>query len=114
MIRGRCGPATISLRPPTPVADTWAGLFRRCRSSTSILVFTDAAAQQQLLRSRWYSGGYVLRAAEERRLSQLPLPLRQHLDSAALRLTLVPKLTASLADEQAPQMRLEVLELGVA
>lgn len=74
------------------------------------LVFTDAAAQQQLLRHRWHQGGYVLRAAEERRLAQLPLPLRQHLDSAALRLTLVPKLTASLASEQASQMRLEVLE----
>ncbi|WBO83675.1 M28 family metallopeptidase [Hymenobacter yonginensis] len=74
------------------------------------LVFTDTAAQQQLLRRRWYSGGYVLRAADERRLPQLPQPLRQHLDSAALRLTLVPKLTASLADEQAPQMRLQVLD----
>jgi hypothetical protein len=74
------------------------------------LVFTDAAAQLQLLRHRWHSGGYVLRAAEARRLAQLPPPLRQHLDSAALRLTLAPKLTASLADEQVRQMRLEVLD----
>ncbi|WBA40725.1 M28 family metallopeptidase [Hymenobacter canadensis] len=74
------------------------------------LVFTDAAAQQQLLHHRWYFGGYVLRAADERRLAQLPLPLRQHLDSAALRITQVSKLTASLASEQASQMRLEVLD----
>ena len=36
------------------------------------LVFTDAAAQQQLLHHRWYSGGYVLRAADERRLPSCP------------------------------------------
>ncbi|WP_139925529.1 M28 family metallopeptidase [Hymenobacter sp. DG01] len=74
------------------------------------LTFTDAGAQQQLLRQAWHGGGLVLRAADERRLAMLPLPVRQHLDSAALRLTLVPKLTASLAAEQAPQMRLQVLD----
>lgn len=74
------------------------------------LVFTNATAQQQLLRHPWHNGGFVLRAADARRLSALPLPLRQHLDSASLRLTLVPKLTASLAAEQASQMRLEVLD----
>ncbi|MFC4791225.1 M28 family metallopeptidase [Hymenobacter endophyticus] len=72
------------------------------------LAFTDATAQQQLLRHSWHGGGLVLRTADERRLATLPLPLRQHLDSAALRLTLVPKLTASLASEQASQMRLQV------
>ncbi|GAB2771850.1 hypothetical protein HNQ93_000679 [Hymenobacter luteus] len=74
------------------------------------LVFTDAGTQRQLLRQPWHGGGLVLRAADERRLPMLPLPVRQHLDSAALRLTLVPKLTASLAAEQAPQMRLQVLD----
>lgn len=74
------------------------------------LAFTSTVAQQQLLRHPWHNGGFVLRAADERRLPALPLPLRQHLDSAALRLTLVPKLTASLAAEQASQMRLEVLD----
>ncbi|WP_170172455.1 M28 family metallopeptidase [Hymenobacter rigui] len=74
------------------------------------LTFTSSTAQQLLLRHPWHGGGLVLRAADERRLITLPLPLRQHLDSAALRLTLVPKLTASLAPDQATQMRLEVLE----
>ena len=74
------------------------------------LVFTSAAARQQLLRHSWHGGGFVLRASDERRLAMLPLPLRQHLDSASLRLTLVPKLTASLTAEQASQMRLQVLD----
>ncbi|WP_221766219.1 M28 family metallopeptidase [Hymenobacter metallilatus] len=74
------------------------------------LTFTSATAQQQLLRRPWHGGGLVLRAADEPRLATLPLALRQHLDSAALRLTLVPKLTASLAPSQASQMQLEVLE----
>ncbi|MCA8831883.1 M28 family metallopeptidase [Hymenobacter pini] len=74
------------------------------------LAFTNASVQQQLLRRPWHNGGFVLRATDERRLSTLPLPVRQHLDSAALRLTLVPKLTASLAAEQVSQMRLEVLD----
>ncbi|WP_426493330.1 M28 family peptidase [Hymenobacter sp. 102] len=72
------------------------------------LAFTDAAAQQQLLHHPWHNGGYVLRAADARRLPALPLPIRQHLDSATLRLMLVPKLTASLAAEQVLQMRLMV------
>jgi aminopeptidase YwaD len=72
------------------------------------LAFTDAAAQQQLLRHPWHNGGFVLRATDARLLPALPLPVRQHLDSAAVRLTLVPKLTASLATEQVSQMRLLV------
>lgn len=74
------------------------------------LVFTDAAAQQRLLTRPWYGGGVAIRAADVPRLATLPLPLRQHLDSAALRFTLVPKLTASLASTQAHQVRLEILE----
>jgi aminopeptidase YwaD len=74
------------------------------------LAFTDAVVQQRLLRHRWQQSGLVLRATEQRRLATLPTVLRQHLDSAAFRLTLVPKLTASLAAEQAGQVRLEVLE----
>lgn len=74
------------------------------------LAFTDPAAQQHLLQRRWHQGGLVVRAADERRLTTLPPALRQHIDSAALRITLVPKLTASLAPQQAGQMRLEVLE----
>ncbi|SHL58378.1 M28 family metallopeptidase [Hymenobacter psychrotolerans] len=74
------------------------------------LAFTDPAVQQHLLQRRWYQGGLVLRAPDEPRLATLPSALRQHIDSAAIRLTLVPKLTASLAPQQAGQMRLEVLE----
>ncbi|WP_221899179.1 M28 family metallopeptidase [Hymenobacter sediminicola] len=74
------------------------------------LVFTNPVAQQQLLQRRWHQGGLAVRAADEQRLATLPQALQQHIDSAALRLTLVPKLTASLAPRQAGQMRLEVLE----
>ncbi|WP_219156557.1 M28 family metallopeptidase [Hymenobacter profundi] len=74
------------------------------------LVFTDAAAQQRLLKRPWYGGGVAIRSADVPRLATLPLPLQQHLDSAALRFTLVPKLTASLAPTQAGQVRLDILE----
>jgi len=77
------------------------------------LVFTDVAAQEQLLdrltRPR-FGGGVVLRAADVPRLATLPAPLRQRIDSAAMRFTLVPKLTASLSPTQAGQVRLDVLE----
>ena len=42
-------------------------------------------------------------------LAALPPPLRQRLDSVA-RLTIVPKLTASVSSEVAPNLRFEVLE----
>ena len=42
-------------------------------------------------------------------LGKLPMAVRQQLDSAAAWITVVPKLTASLASYQAPQPRLEVL-----
>ncbi|UOR05216.1 M28 family peptidase [Hymenobacter aerilatus] len=74
------------------------------------LLFYDAVAQHRLLKRPWHGGGVAIRAADVPRLATLPLPLRQHLDSAALRFTLVPKLTASLASTQAGQVRLEVLE----
>lgn len=74
------------------------------------LTFTDPVVQQRLLRYRWQQGGLALRATEQHRLATLPAALQQHIDSAAFRLTLVSKLTASLAPEQASQMRLEVLE----
>ena len=74
------------------------------------LAFTDAAAQQRLLRHSWKQGGLAVRATEQHRFAALPTALQQHIDSAAFRLTLVSKLTASLAPEQAGQVRLEVLE----
>lgn len=73
------------------------------------LVFTQpdsaAAWRRRPLRGRVL----VLTSREQARLATLPAPLQQHLDSAAAWVTLVPKLTASLAPEQAPQPRFEVL-----
>jgi len=80
------------------------------------LIFTDTAAQQhwqQLLRltvkTRHQLPALALTPGEEQRLAQLPASLRQLLDSAAVRIILVPKLTASLAPVQLPAVRLEAL-----
>ncbi|TDN37604.1 VanZ family protein [Hymenobacter sp. UV11] len=54
-------------------------------------------------------GVLVLTSRQQARLSKLPALLQQHLDSAFAWITLVPKLTASLAATQARQPRLEVL-----
>ncbi|MBD2770090.1 M20/M25/M40 family metallo-hydrolase [Hymenobacter sp. BT664] len=73
------------------------------------LVFTNpdtAAAWQRRLRLT--RPLLLLTARDQARLPTLPVPLRQRIDSAAW-LVLVPKLTASLAGEQAPRPRLEVL-----
>ncbi|HEX8658180.1 MAG TPA: VanZ family protein [Hymenobacter sp.] len=73
------------------------------------LVFTNpdtAAAWQRRLGVS--SVPLLLTARDQARLPTLPAPLRQRIDSAAW-LVLVPKLTASLANEQAPRPRLEVL-----
>ncbi len=80
------------------------------------LVFTDSAAQQrwqQLLRltsrTQHQLPALALTPSEERRLAQLPIGLRQLLDSSLVRIILVPKLTASLASVQLPVVRLEAL-----
>ena len=80
------------------------------------LVFTDTAAQRRwqqtlrLLATRKHAFvALALTPAEEQRLVQLPAGLRQLLDSAAARISLVPKLTASLAPTQLPTVRLEAL-----
>ncbi|WP_375433820.1 M28 family metallopeptidase [uncultured Hymenobacter sp.] len=73
-------------------------------------VFLSLSAQQRFLQKPWRGGGVVLSARNARRISTLPTPLRQHLDSAAFRLTIVPKLTASLAATQSRQLQLDVLE----
>jgi aminopeptidase YwaD len=73
------------------------------------LIFTDSAAVRRLLRQPVRARVLLLRARDAHRLPALPPALRQHLDSAAGWVTLVPKLTASLADYQTAQPRLEVL-----
>lgn len=73
------------------------------------LVFSDPTTATAWLRRDVKNYALVLTAKQQARLASLPLPLRQHLDSAFAWVTLVPKLTASLASEQAPQPRVEVL-----
>ena len=73
------------------------------------LVFTRAAVRARYLRTAWPQRVLLLRAADAARLAQLPAALRERLNTAAAWITVVPKLTASLAAEQAPQPRVEVL-----
>ena len=91
------------------------------------LVFTDTAAVRRSLFSLrgsvpglaashnqpWLASylptAVVLRARDEARLAALPPALRQLVEASGPRLVLQPKLTASLASSQAPQVRLEVL-----
>ncbi|UOQ68545.1 hypothetical protein [Hymenobacter volaticus] len=73
-------------------------------------VFSDLLAQQRFLQKPWHGGGVVIDARYTKRVDVLPIPLRQHLDSAAFVLTIVPKLTASLAPTQSQQTKLDVLE----
>jgi aminopeptidase YwaD len=81
------------------------------------LVFTAAAGQQQLLHeirqsknTRHYVGSLLLPSRYEQRLTSLPVPLQQAIDSLEGRILLVPKLTASIAPVQAAQIRIELLE----
>lgn len=73
------------------------------------LVFSDPAVAAAWLHRDVRHHALVLTAQQQAHLPALPPPLRQHLDSAFAWVTLVPKLTASLAGEQAPQPRVEVL-----
>lgn len=77
--------------------------------SLDSLVFSDPATATNWLRRDVKSSALVLTGKQQARLASLPPSLRQHLDSAVAWVTLVPKLTASLASEQAPQPRVEVL-----
>ncbi|MCI1188263.1 VanZ family protein [Hymenobacter sp. DH14] len=72
------------------------------------LVFSQAAVRARYLRTPWPQRVLLLRAADAARLAKFPV-LRERLNTAAAWITVVPKLTASLADEQAPQPRVEVL-----
>ncbi|MDF7812903.1 M28 family peptidase [Hymenobacter sp. YC55] len=73
-------------------------------------VFSDLAAQQRFLQKPLHRNGIAISARYTRQISTLPIALRQHLESAAFMLTIVPKLTASLAPTQSQQPRLDVLE----
>ncbi len=73
------------------------------------LVFTQPAVRARYLRTPWPQRVLLLRAADEARLPQLPAALRERLNTAAAWMTVVPRLTASLAAAQAPQPRVEVL-----
>jgi len=73
------------------------------------LVFSNADTAQAWVRRRVVNRMLVLDSKQQALLPTLPMLLRQHLDSAYAWITLVPKLTASLASEQAPQPRFELL-----
>ncbi|WP_210514123.1 VanZ family protein [Hymenobacter terricola] len=73
------------------------------------LVFTKATVQARYLLVPWSKRVLLLRAADAARLPHLPTILQQRFNAAAARITVVPKLTASLAAEQATQPRVEVL-----
>ena len=72
-------------------------------------VFTKPSVQARYLRQAWGQRVLLLRAADAARLPLLPIAVQQRLNTAAAWITVVPKLTASLAATQAPQPRVEVL-----
>ncbi|MDB5235807.1 MAG: hypothetical protein JWR44_2800 [Hymenobacter sp.] len=72
-------------------------------------IFTKPAMQARYRRMALGKQVLLLRAADEARVATLPPALRQHLNTAAAWITVVPKLTASLAATQTPQPRIEVL-----
>lgn len=78
--------------------------------------FTNSNAQQALQQAIRLSfktadtrPALVLTAQEESRLSLLPAAIKATIDSAAARIVLVPKLTASIASSQLPTVRIEAL-----
>ncbi|MGI4736981.1 MAG: VanZ family protein [Janthinobacterium lividum] len=73
------------------------------------LIFSVADTTKAWLRREVKFHTLLLTDKQQARLSTLPLALQQHLDSAFARITLVSKLTASLAATQAAQPRVEVL-----
>jgi hypothetical protein len=73
------------------------------------LIFTNETAGQSWLKQELGGKIVVLHQRDADRLRTLPDAFTHHLDQAAARLTLVTKLTASLATSQEPQPRLLVL-----
>jgi len=73
------------------------------------LAFTDSTARTRTIAQLTrLPGAVLLTARDESKLEKLP-SLRQAVESAAARITLVPKLMASLAAEQSPQVKLLAL-----
>ena len=115
------GGASYALRPgldfiAAPASGGLAKPLTTLLVNPDTLVFTNAAAQlrlQQLLKlidkTQHQIPTLVLTPSEEQRLAHLPAGLHQLLDSAAVRIILVPKLTASLAPIQLPTVRIEAL-----
>jgi hypothetical protein len=100
---GRLRPGQDFIAAPTSASGRVLGRPLRLDS----LVFTNPDTATAW-RGRLSPALLLLTARDQARLPALPAPLRQRIDSAAW-LVLVPKLTASLANEQAPRPRLEVL-----
>ena len=101
-----------NLRPGTDfiaAPASGSGRVRGCVYRLDTLVFTQPAAQAALLATPLTSAVLVLTHAETQRLPTLPEAVRAHLGTAAARITLVGKLTASLAGEQQARPHLEVL-----
>ncbi|UOQ78652.1 M20/M25/M40 family metallo-hydrolase [Hymenobacter sp. 5516J-16] len=90
-----CGPGRLSIGRTLAYLDS--------------TLLTDAAARQWFLRLTSSPGTVVLSARTKARLAHYPPDIRQRLDSATAVITLVPKLTASLAPMQSRQLRLEAL-----
>lgn len=76
-------------------------------------IFTSALRQQWYQHQPFSSQVIWMRQTEADQLKKLPLALQQHLDSAAAWITIVSKLTASLASTQAAQPRIELLEKAI-
>ena len=76
-------------------------------------IFSNPQVRQWYQRQPFQDQILWLRQATAKRLPELPLPLRQHLDSAAAWITVVPKLTASVSNAQRQHLRIEVLETKI-
>ena len=108
--KGRAAKSLVVGRDFIAAPDSRAGSVSGAKLlALDSLVFTDLTAVERFLKIPLDARVLLLQGREARRLDKLPASLRQHLDKAAAWITLVPKLTASLADSQAPQPRLEVL-----
>ncbi|WP_324675232.1 M28 family metallopeptidase [Hymenobacter sp. GOD-10R] len=85
------------------------GTLAKSATQLDTLVFSDEAVQQRFLAQPLRGQVVVLRQRDLARLAKEPL-LAQHLDQASARITLMNgKLTASIAQEQVSQVRLQVL-----
>ncbi|UYZ62733.1 M28 family metallopeptidase [Hymenobacter weizhouensis] len=106
------GARPIRLRPGLDfiaAATSGSGLVHGPLVYLDSTVLADAEAQHRFLRLTTQPGLVVLQSRTARQLPQYPAAIRQRVDSAAALITLVSKLTASLAPVQSRQVRLEAL-----